>query len=141
VDSHLPRANKSAQMDPFRELDDRFQEIFARTTRPSLQVPQINLSCNEDTTEYRVRATLPGVRPQDIVVRINSSRVLIGVELKQPGDDRSARKVTCSRALTLAHEIEPLRATVNYQDGRVDLRLPKRTATPPEVHEAAASER
>ena len=97
---------------------------------------QIRIDVREDKNAYRVHADLPGTRKEDIQVTVDGNVVTIRAETKREfeqkeGDQllRSERHVgSVSRSFQLPHEIDLNAAEAKYQDGVLDLVLPKRTA-------------
>jgi HSP20 family protein len=124
-------------------FDDVFND-FARgfflkpmmmENQPDLQ--QVRIDVREDKNAYRVHADLPGTRKEDIQVTVDGNVVTIRAEAKRASEQKEGEKVlrterfvgTVSRSFQLPYEIDLASAEAKYQDGVLDLTLPKRTAS------------
>lgn len=98
------------------------------------QAPQIRIDVTEADGSYAVKAEIPGVRKEDIDVRIDGNQVTISAELKQDKQEKSGSRVLrsecqygyASRSFTLADSVDEARADAKYKDGVLQLTLPKR---------------
>ena len=122
-----------ALSDPFREVENHFWELFARPASAMLQVPAMKLDISEDDKAYQIKADVPGVKKEDIKVQIEGNRVSIGAEIRQDEEQKSGKRVISTersssqyRAFTLAQEIDSDKAEAKYQDGVLELTLPKK---------------
>jgi len=101
-----------------------------------------NLDIRIDVVEkdgtFKVRADLPGVKKEDINVRIDGNLVQIDAETKGEKEFkgeggkvlRSERYYgTVSRAFTLAQDVDETKAVAKYEDGVLTLELPKKTTS------------
>ena len=92
----------------------------------------IKIDVSEDATVYRVSASLPGVKKEDINVAVEKNEVSISAEIKREAnaDERllhSERFVgQASRVFTLAQEIDEAQIVAKYADGVLNLTLPKK---------------
>ena len=91
---------------------------------------------------YRLRTDFPGVKRDEITVRVDGNVVQIdalaheAAELKNNGVKvlrRERRHGSLSRTLTLAKDIEANKVTAKLSDGVLELFLPKKTDMPPEL--------
>ena len=129
------RVNDLLAMEPF---DDMFRG-FMRPWRADLaqRAPQIKLDLSETDADYTVKAEIPGVKKEDIDVRIEGNQVTIGAEIKkeseETGDGRVLRSERqygyASRSFTLASAVDEAKSSAKYQDGVLELKLPKTTTT------------
>lgn len=100
--------------------------------------PQIRIDLHETDEAYTVKADIPGVRKEDIDVRVEGRQVTIGAEVKQEKDERKEGRVLrserqigwASRSFTLASDVDEAKAQARYADGVLELTLPKRSSTP-----------
>jgi HSP20 family protein len=116
-------------------LDDMFRG-FLRTWRADLgqRAPQIKLDLGETDAAYTVKAEIPGVKKEDIDVRIDGNQVTIGAEMKKDREEKKDGRVLrserqygwASRSFTLASAVDEAKANAKYQDGVLELTLPKR---------------
>ena len=137
-------ATNMTPFDPFRDIlrtmPMRRMEEFLRDLRPGLalgelqDVPAVRCDVNETDQGYTIRAEVPGVRKEDIKVDVNANRVTIAVETQQEQEQKEGEKVVrCEiyrgqmyRSFTLEHDVDETKAEARYQDGILELTLPKR---------------
>ena len=129
------RVNDLFSMEPF---DDVFRGLM-RPWRAELaqQAPQIKLDLSETDAQYTVKAEIPGVKKEDIDVRIDGNRITIGAELKKKSEEKKDGRVLrserqygyASRSFTLASAVDEAKSAAKYQDGVLELTLPKTTST------------
>lgn len=114
--------------------------MFKRFMSPMrLETDTNALDMRVDMTEkdgtYTVRADLPGVKKDDIIVRIDGNIVQIDAEVKQEKDTkdnggkvlRSERYYgAVSRAFSVAQDVDEAKATAKYEVGLLTLELPKK---------------
>lgn len=123
-------------------LNDPFDSMFRGFLAP------IRFEKNEDALDirvdvvdnddaFKVHADLPGVKKEDINVRIDGNRVHIDAEARREKDVKEKGKVvrseryygTVSRVFTLSQEVDETQAVAKYQDGVLTLDLPKKATT------------
>ncbi len=129
------RVHDLFSMEPF---DDVFRGLM-RPWRAELaqQAPQIKLDLSETDAQYTVKAEIPGVKKEDIDVRIDGNRITIGAELKKESEEKKDGRVLrserqygyASRSFTLASAVDEAKSAAKYQDGVLELTLPKTTST------------
>lgn len=125
--------------DPF--MPEPFDDSFRSLMRPwRLEVPEaaprIRLDVAETDGQYAVKAEIPGVRKEDIDVRIDGNTVTISAEVKSEKEDKQGSRVIrrerqqgyASRSFTLACAVDDARAEASYQNGVLELKLPKKAA-------------
>lgn len=127
--------NHLTRLDPF---DDLFRGFFVRPvdmgTQP--QQPSIRMDVKEEADAYKVHAELPGVKKEDIHVTIDGSQVSISAEVRQEKEVKEGERVLRSeryfgkvaRSFQLAQEIDDGKAVAKFNDGVLELTLPKRAA-------------
>jgi HSP20 family protein len=133
-------------MSNLRLLDPTFEDNFETTLRrffsPTVfegEAPQLKMRIDvtESDQGYRVKADIPGVKKEDISVRIDGNVVQIDArtqsekETKGNGDKvlRSERYYgTISRTFSLAQDIDDGKVQAKYADGVLSLELPKKAA-------------
>ena len=116
-------------------LDDLFRGFF-RPVQMDREMPQIRMDVKEDETSYAVHADMPGVAKDDIHVTIDGNTVSISAEVKKNTEQKEGEKVLrreryfgrVSRSFALENEVDEAAATARYQDGVLELVLPKKTA-------------
>lgn len=96
--------------------------------------PRIKIDVSEQNGSYAVKAEIPGVRKEDIDVRIDGSLVTISAETKSEKQDEDKGRILrqerkhgyASRAFTLACPVDESKAEAQYKDGVLELKLPKK---------------
>lgn len=132
-----------ARIDPFGDLvDDLVKGFFVRPVsyEGAVGAREGTLRMKVDVVEsngaYVVAAELPGVRKDDIQVTIDGASVTLTAEVKREKEiqadervlhtERAYGKVT--RSFTLPQELDEERAEAKFQDGVLELKLPKKAA-------------
>ena len=111
-----------------------FLKPMVMENQPELQ---IRIDVSEDKNAYRVHADVPGTRKEDIQVTVDGNVVTIRAETKRASEQKEGEKLlrterfvgTVSRSFQLPYEIDLASAEAKYQDGVLDLTLPKRSAS------------
>ena len=125
-------------LDPFRDLEDFFGSRRLRSLfRDMSEEPQIRMDVREDDGVYRVKAEIPGVRKEDIHVAIDGNVVSISGEVQREKEEKKGETVLYSeryygeqsRSFTLRHDIDEAKAEAKYQDGVLELVLPKESGS------------
>lgn len=120
-------------------IESMFRRFMAplRTDR-ALDDLDIRLDIVEKDGMFKVRADLPGVKKEDINVRIDGNLVQIDAEtkgekeFKENGGKvlRSERYYgAVSRSFTLTQEVDDTKAVAKYEDGVLTLDLPKKATS------------
>lgn len=131
-------------MSKLRVLDPAFSDSFETALRRffapvAFEADPQSLKMRVDLTEkdnaYLVKADIPGVKKEDINVRVDGNIVQIDAEVnreketKGQGDKllRSERYWgSISRTFSLAHDIDDTKVQAKYADGVLTLDLPKK---------------
>jgi len=127
----------------FNPLEDAFEDLFRRVpvwlTSPETRVPvptQFRMDVSENDKEYVVLAELPGVKKEEISITINGNEVSVSAEVKHEKDVKSGGTVIRAeryfgkihRAFALAQVVDEATAQAKYNDGVLELTLPKKAA-------------
>lgn len=126
------------RLDP---LDDLFRGFFVRPVDfngTTQQPPSIKMDVKEQGDNYLVHAELPGVRKEDIHVVVDGNQVSISAEIKQEKEVKEGERVLrseryfgkVSRSFQLGQEIDDTKAAAKFNEGVLELTLPKRVASP-----------
>ncbi len=126
------------RLDP---LDDLFRGFFVRPVDfngTPQQPPSIKMDVREVGDEYLVHAELPGVKKEDIHVIVDGNQVSISAETKQENDVREGERLLrseryfgkVSRSFQLGQEVDESSAIAKFNEGILELTLPKRMASP-----------
>ena len=127
------------RFDPF---DDLFRGFFVRPVEfnnaQQSAAPSIKMDVKEDGDNYLVHAELPGVKKEDIHVVVDGNQVSISAEIKQEKEVKEGERVLrseryfgkVSRSFQLGQEIDDSKAAAKFNEGVLELTLPKRAASP-----------
>lgn len=124
-----------ARFEPFQGLDDWFRESGIRPSLRDVRLePRIRIDVAETDEAYTVKAEIPGVQKEDIKVDVDGSEVSIAAELKKESEDKQGKTLRMERCygrqvrtFTLGKEIDQSRVVARYENGVLNLLLPKRT--------------
>ena len=118
---------------------DPFETSFRSLMRPwrfeaGERAPQIKIDLTEHEESYMVKAEIPGVKKEDIKVRIDGNQVTISAEVKKEKEERKGSRLLrserqygfASRSFALAADVDDSKADAKYVDGVLELKLPKR---------------
>ena len=127
----------------FMPLEDAFANILRGTPawlpNPEAREPapmKFRMDVTENDKEYQVLADLPGLKKEDISITIDGNEVSVSAEVKQEkavknGDTvlRAERSYgVIQRAFSLGQEVDEASAKARYNDGVLELTLPKKAA-------------
>lgn len=107
-----------------------FQPVSSLVDRKGLS---IRTDVEEDDKAFKVKAEIPGVKKDDIEVKINGNQIFIRAEVKQQHEDKKDNKVVrseryygeVSRSFSFDEDIDASGAEAKYEDGVLNLILPK----------------
>ena len=125
--------------DPFETGLEPFDDLFRgfyRPVRMDRELPQFKMDVKEDDKSYTVHADLPGVKKEDIHVSIEGNTVAITAETHTESEQKDGEKVLkrersygkVYRSFSLGADIDEASATARYNDGVLELVLPKKVA-------------
>jgi HSP20 family protein len=128
--------SKLTRFDP---LDDLFRGFFVRPVEmntPS-NAPAIRMDVTEQPKSFVVHAELPGVKKEDIHVQVEGNQVMITAEVRQGKEVKEGDRVLrseryygqVSRSFQLAQDIDDSQAAAKFNDGVLELTLPKKMAS------------
>ncbi len=126
-----------------RTFSDPFDNLFAAMWQPRLverprqAVAQIKIDVTETKDAYIVQAELPGVKKDAIQINIADNQVSIGAEVTKQRELKPDEKVIGSernygslyRSFTFKQDIDETASEARYNDGVLELTLPKKSAT------------
>jgi HSP20 family protein len=95
----------------------------------------IRLDVSETDQAYTVKAEIPGCRKEDIDISLDGNVVTIHAETKGEKEEKQEGKIVRSeryrgeqyRSFTLPQEVDDQKAQAKYQDGILELTLPKKS--------------
>ncbi len=133
--------NEIRTIDPFAL--DPVDDVFRSLMRPwRFEVPEgaprIKIDLTEEDGSYAVKADIPGVKKDDIDVRIDGNTITISAEVKSAKEEKGnggrvlrheRQEGYASRSFTLACPVEESKVEAHYKDGILALRLPKKVTS------------
>lgn len=126
------------------DFNEPFESMFRRMMRPwrfegePFEGLDMRIDVVEKNGVYQVRADLPGVKKDNINVRIDGNIVHIDAETQDTKESKEeGGKVwrcerhygSVSRTFSLADEVDESKVTAKYSDGVLSLELPKKAAS------------
>ncbi len=129
-----------ARLNPFSELRDPFSDDFFKgfALRPVFRMmesePQMRLDLSEDDKNFFVKAEIPGVKKEDIKVSVDGNLVSLSAEVKKEKEQKEGAKLirseryygSVSRSFTLDESVDQSAALAKYENGVLQLTLPKK---------------
>lgn len=122
----------------FDPIDDLFRGFFVRPVDMNAPAnsPSIRMDVSEQPKAFVVHAELPGVKKEDIHVHVDGNQVSITAEVKQEKEVKEGDRVLraeryfgqVSRSFQLAQDIDDSQAVAKFNDGVLELTLPKKAA-------------
>jgi HSP20 family protein len=124
-------------------FDDLLRGFFVRPVSfdgsqgQSTTPAQFRVEVSENEQAYLIRAEIPGVKKEDINISIDADQVAISAEVKNEKDVREGERILRAeryygkvyRAFALGQPVDENGAAAKYQDGILELTLPKKAAT------------
>lgn len=132
--------------DPFRELDDlstRMNRLFG-LTRWDGELADWSPACDvsEDENGYRIRLELPGLRKEDVHVRMENGVLVIQGERKEEKEEKGVkyhrRELSYGkfvRRFTIPDAIDESKIEANFHDGILNLVLTRTKTAPAKTKE------
>lgn len=126
-----------ARFEPFRNLDDFFKDFRIVPSLRALDTEsRIRMDLSETDQAYIVKAEMPGLKKDDIKVGIDGNQISISVEARKEEEQKTGNMVRNERyygqqyrSITLPQEVDDSNAEARYQDGVLELTLPKKPGT------------
>lgn len=139
-------ASNLTRFDPFREvmrssplrgIEELMRDFpLAPALRGMEAERQIRIDVKETDQAYLVKADMPGYKKEDIKIAVDGSLVSIsatmeGQEEKTEGETVYSERYSGSqyRSFTLPQEVDDTQTEAKYQDGVLQLTLPKKPGT------------
>jgi HSP20 family protein len=129
--------NELRTQDPFglEPFDDAFRSMMRPWRFEAMErAPQIRVDVHEDESGYTIKADIPGVKKEDIDVRLDGNVVTVGAEVKREQQQKKEGRVLrseryagyASRSFSLGCDVDEGHADARYADGVLTLKLPKK---------------
>ncbi len=138
------KVEPSKALSPFEELERRVEEFFRRpfsifgpTWWPRLRFPEFeemspSVDIFEEGDDVVVKAELPGMKKEDIEVKLTDNTITISGEKKK--EEKVEKKDyyrlersygSFCRSFSLPSEIQTDKAKAQFKDGILEVRIPK----------------
>lgn len=127
----------------YEDLNDLFNGLFLKPVGFPKNAPALTIKTDisEKEDAFLVKAELPGVKKEDIKVKIEGDTLSISAEVKQESEKKEGERVlhseryygSVSRSFRLGNEIDQAASTAKYEDGVLNLEL-KKLANKPSSH-------
>jgi HSP20 family protein len=146
----MDRWNPFREMLALREAMDRmFDDSFLRSTMSTGRAASFPIDLAETDQGFLLRATLPGVGPEDVQITIHGDTLTIRAESKAQEERkeenwliREQRSGQYQRLISLPAPVDPDQAQAGFKDGILELTLPKaEQARPRQIKISGAPER
>ncbi len=133
---------KMVNITRFNPYEDAIENLFRGIPVwvPNLETrapapTQFRMDVTENDKEYQVLAEMPGVKKDEISVTINGSEVTVSAEVRHEKDIKNGGTVLraeryygkIQREFTFSQEIDEAKAQAKYNDGVLELTLPKKS--------------
>lgn len=127
-----------SRYDPFADVfDDLLKGFFVRPMGYEAQTAapgRIRIDVSEKNGAFVVQAEIPGVKKDDIQVKIDGDQVSISAEVRGEKEVKENERVLhreryygkVARAFSLGTDIDQSAASAKYADGVLELTLPKK---------------
>jgi len=125
--------------DPLREvsevrslMDRAFDDFFSRTpvTYDGIGLIDVNMLQTDD--DVIVKASIPGVKPEDISISVSGDTLTLRGEIKEDQEFKNAnyhireiRQGSFARTMTLPVKVDSDKAKAEFENGVLSLTLPK----------------
>ncbi len=119
-------------------LNDLLHGFFVRPVEfgEKTETPALKVDVKERDNAYAIHAEIPGVKKEDIHVSIDGAIVSISAERLEEKDVKEGEQLLrseryfgkVSRSFQLPQEVDEAQASAKYNDGVLELVLPKKVA-------------
>jgi len=128
---------KLAINDQLADLEDVVRSFMRRPFSFDSQLPEIRMDVREGDDAYTIQAEIPGARKEDVKIDVDDNYVSIAAQIGKQSERRNGDRWICSerysgsvsRAMTLSHDVDPTKASASYENGVLELTLPKKSRT------------
>jgi len=124
---------KLSLSDQLTDLEDVVRGFMRRPFSFDSQMPEIRMDVREVDDAYMIQAEIPGAKKEDVKIDVDDNYVSIAAQLGTQTERRNGDRWTCnerysgsvSRGMSLAHDVDPSKASAAYENGVLELKLPK----------------
>ncbi len=137
---------ENARWDPFRDFEDLHRRLsralgfepVRREEGGSLMpasdwAPLVDVT--EDDKEYVIKAELPGMKREDVSVRVDQGWLILAGERKAESEEKSKKQHRIERmygrferSFLVPDEADPEKICADFKDGLLNVHLPKNPA-------------
>jgi HSP20 family protein len=125
--------NNLVYRDPFDEL---LRGFLIRPVGGQVETQTLKVDVKEREDTYAIHAEIPGIKKEDIHVAIDGAIVSITAERREEKEVKDGERLLrseryfgkVSRSFELPQEVDESQASAKYNDGVLELVLPKKTA-------------
>jgi HSP20 family protein len=125
---------QTRRLDPFADV---LKDFFRPVRIDGATDVQLKMDVKEDDNNFTVHAEIPGVAKDDIQVTIDGNQVSISAEMKKENEVKEGESVLLteryygkvSRSFTVSSDIDESASQAKYDNGVLELVLPKKAAT------------
>jgi HSP20 family protein len=125
---------QTRRLDPFADV---FKDFFRPLRIDGAAEVQLRMDVKEDDNNYTVHAEIPGVAKDDIQVTIDGNQVSISAEVKKESEVKEGESALrseryygkLSRSFAVSSEIDESASQAKYDNGVLELVLPKKAAS------------
>lgn len=123
-----------ARFEPFREMEDLLRDLRMGPGWRGLETePRMRVDVVETEQAYTIKAEIPGVKKEDIKVSVQGDQVTLSAEIREEKNEQGENMLRSeryygqqSRSFSLPQEVDDASAQAKYQDGILELTLPKK---------------
>ncbi len=139
--ANLIRWDPVREMAGMRDQMDRvFEDFFSRSPVSYEGYGVVNLDMKQTTDDVIVKASVPGIKPDDIDISVTGDTLTIRGEIKEEEKKKEAnyhmreiRYGTFARSVTLPAQVVADKAKAEFENGILTLTLPKTEEVKPKT--------
>ena len=124
---------EALRLDPWKDFETMLRSFRRPLAAELPAVPEFRMDITEDEKAYMVKADLPGMRKEDIRITIDGELVTVVAETRSDKEEEKGTSIHSERYLgrqersfTLRHAVDETKAEATYNNGVLELMLPKR---------------
>jgi HSP20 family protein len=118
---------------PSNEFDELIRSVGLRPFQAQFDVPDIRVDVEASDSAYEVKADIPGVKKEDIDVSVEGRQVTICATTSSKSEKKDKTSLYTERSegrifrsFSLPEEVDGQKAEARYENGLLDLKLPKK---------------
>jgi HSP20 family protein len=118
--------------DPFKDIERFFSEEFFPALVPTVSLQHLPVDIYETDKELVVEVGIPGLKNEDIKVRVEENRLIVEGGKKEEKEvkeknyyRKEIRKGEFRRVIALPYEVDPDKGKAKMEDGVLKITFPK----------------